>query len=112
MSEAFSLNGKRILVTGGTRGVGRAISLQFARAGATVIANYVRDIKAASELQSEAAKSGLSIEPCRADLAHDKGMEQLLEFISSRFPALSGMVHCAATGVHRRFNELTLRHFD
>ena len=39
-----------MLITGGTRGIGRAISLRFAHAGAHVIANYVRDDKAAEEL--------------------------------------------------------------
>ena len=112
MSDLFSLQGKRILVTGGTRGVGRAISLQFARAGAAVVANYVRDTKAAEKLQAEAEAEGCSIEPCRADLTSEKGMEQLTQYLGSRFASLSGLVHCAATGVHRPFPELTLRHFD
>jgi enoyl-[acyl-carrier protein] reductase III len=112
MGDMFSLKGKKILVTGGTRGVGRAISLHFARAGATVIANYVRDAAAAEKLQAEAQAAGTAIETCRADLTHEKGMENLMEFLGAHFPTLSGMVHCAATGVHRKFGELTLRHFD
>ena len=43
MSDLFTLAGQRALVTGGTRGIGRAISIRFAAAGASVIANYVRD---------------------------------------------------------------------
>jgi len=112
MNDLFSLKGKQVLVTGGTRGVGRAISLQFARAGANVIANYVRDSSAAEKLKQDAATEGHSIEPCRADLTTEKGMERLIEFLGGRFSTVSGMVHCAATGVHRAFPELTLRHFD
>ena len=112
MNDLFSLKGRRVLVTGGTRGVGRAISLQFARAGASVIANYVRDSGAAEKLKADAAAEGCSIEPCRADLTTGKGLEQLMEFLGGRFSTVSGLVHCAATGVHRAFPELTLRHFD
>ena len=54
MNHTFSLTGKNLLVTGGTRGIGRAVSLQFARAGATVIANYVRGQKAADALFAQA----------------------------------------------------------
>lgn len=112
MNDLFSVKGKRVLVTGGTRGVGRAISLQFARAGAVVIANYVRDSAAAEKLAAEAVTEGCSIELCRADLTTDKGMDRLMAFLEGRFETISGLIHCAATGVHRPFSELTLRHFD
>ena len=112
MNDFFSLKGKRVVVTGGTRGVGRAISLQFARAGAQVLANYVRDTKAAEELHAVAAKEGLSLETVRGDLTNEKGTHRLVEATMERFPALTTFVHCAATGVHRPFAELTLRHFD
>ncbi len=112
MSDCFSLRDKRIVVTGGTRGVGRAITLRLARAGARVIANYVRDAKAADQLQAEAAQEGLAIETIRADLTNEKGTSRLVEAVGERFATLSGFVHSAATGVHRPFAELTLRHFD
>jgi enoyl-[acyl-carrier protein] reductase III len=112
MTDFFSLKGKRVVVTGGTRGVGRAISLQFARAGAQVLANYVRDTNAAEELQAMAAKEGLSLETVRGDLTNEKGTNRLVEATVERFPSLTTFVHCAATGVHRPFPELTLRHFD
>ena len=112
MNNLFSLAGKRILITGGTRGIGRAISLRFAQAGASVIANYVRDIKSAENLKSETDKEGLSLDICRADLTSKKGFERLLDSVKSDEKKLSGMVHCAATGVHGKLEELTTRHFD
>ena len=112
MTDLFSLKGKRFLITGGTRGIGRAISLRFARAGATIIANYVRDAKSAEALKYRAANEGLAIQLCRADLTSPKGLERLNISIGDADNSLDGMVHCAATGVHKKVEELTVRHFD
>lgn len=111
-NDSFSLSNKTILVTGGTRGIGQAVSLRFARAGATVIANYLRNEQAAEELRLIATQESLPITSCRADLTSEKGMEQLEHSLQECGPNLSGMVHCAATGVHRPLEELTERHFD
>lgn len=111
-NDLFSLRNKKILVTGGTRGIGQAVSLRFARAGATVIANYLRNEQAAEELEAIATKESLAITTCRADLTSEKGLEQLEHWLQERGPDFSGMVHCAATGVHRPLEELTERHFD
>ena len=100
------------MITGGTRGIGRAISIRFARAGALVIANYVRDVESAEKLKAEADKEGLYIEICRADLTSQKGLERLFDTIVIDNSYLSGMVCCAATGVHGPIEELTSRHFD
>ena len=112
MSQAFSLKDKNVLVTGGTRGIGQAISLQFARAGATVIANYVRGQKAATALLTQAQQENLPLTVCSADLTLAKGLESLEEAIAGLNGGLHGLVHCAATGVHKTFDELTLRHYD
>lgn len=110
MNDLFSLQGKRVLVTGGTRGLGRAISLRFARAGATVIANYLRDVAAAESLTHEAEVQGLVVQTVRADLTNAKGIESLVAVVGTA--PLSTLVYCAATGVHRPFDQLTLRHLD
>src|SRR5271166_5876729 len=111
MENMVALSGE-MLITGGTRGIGRAISLRFARAGASVTANYVRDQKAADELKATAEREGLRIQLCRADLTSPQGLEQIERSIQDRGEPLTGLVYCAATGVHRAFSELTTRHFD
>lgn len=110
--DLFSLHNKTVLVAGGTRGIGQAISLRFARAGAKVIANYLRNEKSAEELKAVAAEERLAIALCRADLTSDKGLEQLDSSLQAEGPNLSGLVYCAATGTHRPIDELTDRHFD
>jgi enoyl-[acyl-carrier protein] reductase III len=111
-NDLLSLCNKTILVTGGTRGIGQAISLRLARAGATVIANYLRNEQAAEHLKRVATEEPLAIALCRADLTNERGLEQLERTLQEWGPDLSGLVHCAATGIHRPLGELTERHFD
>jgi enoyl-[acyl-carrier protein] reductase III len=110
MTDAFSVSGRRILVTGGTRGIGRAISVHLARAGAEVVAGYAHDEEAAQELLRDAATDGGLLQICRADMTTPTGMARLLETAAGS--PLSAVVHCAATGVHRPLADLTLRHWD
>lgn len=110
--DPFSMQGKRVLVIGGTRGIGRAIALQFARAGAEVVVNFVREQEAAERLCSEAAQMGLQLHAVRADVTSDKALEQLATEVAQRFSDLSTLVFAAATGVHRRLEQTTGRHFD
>jgi enoyl-[acyl-carrier protein] reductase III len=111
MSEQlFGLRGKRVLVTGGTRGIGRAIATHLAREGAEIIANYAHDEEAATSLQEELAKAGASLQVCRGDLSTPEGRQRLVESVGAS--PLSGLIHCAATGVHKPLPELTLRHWD
>ena len=112
MNAAFSLQDKSTLVTGGTRGIGRAISIQFARAGAKVIANYVRGQEAADSLLALAKQENIAITVCRADLTSPNGLASLESAIDAQGAGLNCLVHCAATGVHKSIDDLTLRHFD
>jgi enoyl-[acyl-carrier protein] reductase III len=112
MTDPFGLHGRTVLVTGGTRGIGRAISLRVAQAGADVVAVYARNQGAADALRDEAAAAGLRIEPLRADLTLPKGIDAVRERMQAAMPTTACLVHCAATGVHRPFAELTLRHLD
>jgi len=111
-NDLFSLQNQTFLVTGGTRGIGQAISLRFARSGATVIANYLRNEESAEKLKATASQETLDIRLCRADLTTDKGLKQLGHSLEDCGSSLSGLIHCAATGVHRSIEELTERHFD
>ena len=110
-NSPFELHGT-FVVTGGTRGIGRAISERFARAGAQVIANYLRNEKAAQELQSSAAQEGLPITLCRADLTVADGLTKIATQVEQTGGPVAGIVHCAATGTHRALESLTGRHFD
>ena len=112
MKNPFSVEGKNIVVIGGTRGIGRAISLCLAGAGASLVAVYIRDEKAAEGLNQEKSQKGLSIDICRADVTSRKGLGDLGRFLDDWGRKISGLVISAATGVHKSYSELSARHFD
>jgi enoyl-[acyl-carrier protein] reductase III len=111
MAGPFDLSGA-FLVTGGTRGIGRAVSLQFARAGALVVASYLRNDTAALELKALAESEQLRVELCRADLTTAEGLRQVEAAVEQTAAPLRGLIHCAAIGAHRPFTQLTARHLD
>lgn len=99
---------KTILVTGGTRGIGRAIVLELLENGARVITNHVRDVRSAEKLVDEVDSKNLSV--VRADLTREKGVQKLMESVEG--VELNGLIHCAATGVHVPFDKLSMKHWD
>lgn len=101
---------KIALVTGGTRGIGLAISLALAGLGYRVYAVYARDSQAAQSLSGHAKKSGLDIRCLRANLADDDGRALCLDAIKAETKHVDVIVHCAASGVHRETTKLTPKH--
>ena len=65
----LTLEGRIALVTGGSRGIGRAVCVLFARLGAKVCVNYVRDEAAAQETVALIQKAGGVAIACRADVS-------------------------------------------
>jgi enoyl-[acyl-carrier protein] reductase III len=111
MSAELQLSGV-FLITGGTRGIGRAISIEFARAGAHVIANYLRNEKAAGELKAQAEAEKLQFDLCRADLTTSEGLQKTVTAVSQAPLPFLGLVHCAAVGAHKPVVDLTARHLE
>lgn len=101
---------KVALVTGGTRGIGLAISLALAGAGYRVYAVYARNTQAAHSLSDQAKKSRLDICCLRANLADDEGRALCLNTIKAETNHVEVIVHCAASGVHRETTKLTAKH--
>ena len=88
MSERFSLNGKTILVTGASSGIGRAIAIACSQAGASVVLNG-RNVARLNETLSQMSGEGHIVMP--ADLTDAKQRQTLVEQV----PELDGFVQCA-----------------
>jgi enoyl-[acyl-carrier protein] reductase III len=107
-----SLRGQLALVTGGGRGIGRAIVLELARRGCDVLINYVRHPDAASETAAEARGLGVQASVIRGNVADDAHVDRMFEEIRSRFGYLDILVNNSASGVNKPVTELTPHHWD
>ena len=107
-----SLEGKVALVTGGSRGIGRAIALELARRGADIAFNYLRNHRAASATQEEIQAVGVRCLRFRAHLGDADKISQLFSQVEQEYGRLDILVNNAATGVQRPASELEAKHWD
>ncbi len=84
----LSLEGRTALVTGGSRGIGRAISILFGRLGARVAVNYVADEDAARAVVADVAAGGSEAVALRADVSQPGEAGRLVDAVVERFGAL------------------------
>jgi enoyl-[acyl-carrier protein] reductase III len=99
-------------VTGGTRGIGRSISVALAREGCRVYAIYARNRRAARCLAEEAQVEGWDVRCLRADLRDEARLQSVVSDVRSESEGVDIVVHSAASGVHRDVLELTARHLS
>ena len=75
----MSLSGKVALVTGGSRGIGKAICLALASDGANVIVNYARHSKEADETVLSLQQLGVKAKKIRANLGDPEKIKEMLK---------------------------------
>ena len=104
----MSFEGASVLVTGGSRGIGKAIALRFAERGATRVAiGYLRNDRAAEETAEELRAAGADASLLRGNVASERVAAEAAEL--GPFDAL---VHNAATGVIKPALETEDKHWD
>ena len=84
----IDLTGKSILVTGGSRGIGRACCLMLARAGALVAVNYRVESPSASLLVEEIEAAGGEAFSLAADVSKREDAEMLVDETVARFGSI------------------------
>ncbi len=106
-----SLEGKVALITGGSRGIGRAIALKLASLGADV-AICGRDAAKLAEAEAALRATGIQAIAVGADITRGKDVEALIERVESKFGGISLLVNNAGMGVFGPVHEKSEEEWD
>src|SRR5208282_2644468 len=101
------LEGKTALVTGGSRGIGRAITLALAREGAKVALNYQSSDAKAQEVVDEIARFGGTCVLAKANLADPKEARAMVQRVAEQFAHLDVLVNNAGITRDKMLTKMT-----
>lgn len=101
-----------VIVTGASRGIGKACALEFGKSGADVIINYTRSKEKAEEVCEEISKLGGRALPFCADVADRKAVDEMIAFAHSNFGSISTLVNNAGIAEQIMFCDITEEKWD
>lgn len=98
-------HGRTAIVTGGTRGIGRAVAFALAARGASVVINHRDSGCAATAIHEEIAQTGGKAAICQANLAEQGAPKRLIEFTMEEFGRLDILINNAGMAHLQRLGE-------
>src|SRR5579862_5531522 len=99
--NSWDLKGKRALVTGGSKGIGKAVVKEFLNLGAEVLFS-ARNADVLASAAKEFLQMGHAVHSCVADVGTEGGREILVEWMQSRWGSLDILVNNAGVNIHKR----------
>lgn len=100
------------IVTGGAKGIGRAIVEELARKGIKVILNYNHSEKKAIEVKQELCKQGYIVEIYKADVSKPEEVKELVAFAKNTFGLIDILVNNAGIDKFQLFTDITNEDWD
>ncbi len=112
LEQMHDLSGKVAIVTGGSRGIGRAISLALAEAGADILLNYSRSDKEADKVKKEIEKFGRKCVTVRANVGNFQQAQGLGKAAMSHFGKVDILVNNAGINRDRTLKRMTFEQWN
>jgi 3-oxoacyl-[acyl-carrier protein] reductase len=109
---ALRLRGRTALVTGGSRGIGAAISRALAEAGATVAINYRERADEADRLAEALRKTDVRAITIAADVSQRDAVAKMVEVVKSEFGTIDILINNAGVAITRGIDDLSETDFD
>lgn len=98
---------KTVLVTGGSRGIGKCIAENLAKDGFNVVLNYNKSEKQAKQIKKELSDKGISLEIYKADVSKREEVKKLVEFTLRKFKNIDILINNAGIAKLQMFNDIT-----
>lgn len=93
--ETIMLNGKNAIVTGASRGIGRAIAIKFAELGANVVLNYRSDINSVQEVVKEIESKGVKALAIQGDVSNFEDSKKIIDEAMEKLGSVDILVNNA-----------------
>lgn len=103
---------KMLLVTGGSRGIGKKICYEFAQRGANIIFTYVRSSSEAKKIENELKKLGVNAISKKLNLNSNNDINKFADEIKKLNVKIDFLINNAASGVMKNSIETTEKHWD
>jgi 3-oxoacyl-[acyl-carrier protein] reductase len=89
----FDFSNQRVIVTGGTRGIGAGIALAFLQAGATVIATYASNDASANDFKDKNEQYAQRLDIQKYDVSSSKEVKDFFKYLDEKYPSLEILVN-------------------
>lgn len=98
---------KTVLITGGSRGIGKCIAENLAKDGYNVVLNYNKSEKQAKQIQKELQEQGKNIEIYKADISKREEVKKMIKFTLNKFKNIDILINNAGIAKLQMFNDIT-----
>lgn len=98
---------KTVLITGGSRGIGKCIAENLAKDGYNVVLNYNKSGKQAKEIQKDLEAQGKRIETYKADVSKREEVKKMVKFTLNKFGNIDILINNAGIAKLQMFNDIT-----
>ena len=103
---------KTVLITGGSRGIGKSLCLAFAKNGCNIIFTYLRSKTESEKLTKKIKEIGVKVESIKINLKSTTEIEKLYNFLVSKKMKVNFLINNAASGVMKNSLDTTEKHWD
>ncbi len=98
---------KTVLITGGSKGIGKCIAENLARDGYNVVLNYNKSGNQAKQTQKDLSKQGIKIEIYKADVSKREDVKKMMKFALNKFGNIDILINNAGIAKLQMFNDIT-----